>query len=150
MITHGHTLSSRATSSHKLLNHNLQVGAKFARIGQANGDVLGMFLSLGYRLEVCDFQLTIQCCAVLRGSNKEVVVKVLKPGVEDVLQTDLNMLHVISKVFEFINPDLSRISLVDVVGDVRYAALSDRGGPQAIVLHVKLLHIDLEQRPLQT
>lgn len=96
------------------------------------------------------FQLTLKCCAVLRGSNKEVVVKVLKPGVEDVLQTDLNMLHVISKVFEFINPDLSRISLVDVVGDVRYAALSDRGGSQAIVLRVKLLHIDLEHCPLQT
>ena len=58
-------------------------------------------------------------CVVLRESNKEVVLKVLKPGVEDVLQTDLNMLHVMSKVFEFINPELSRISLVDVVGDVR-------------------------------
>lgn len=56
----------------------------------------------------------------MRGSNKEVVLKVLKPGVENVLQTDLNFLHVMSKVFEFINPELSRISLVDVVGDVRW------------------------------
>lgn len=28
--------------------------------------------------------------AVLRGSNKEVVIKVLKPGTEDVLTTDMN------------------------------------------------------------
>ena len=35
---------------------------------------------------------------MLRGSNKEVVLKVLKPGVEDVLQTDLNFIVVVSKV----------------------------------------------------
>ena len=31
-------------------------------------------------------------CATLRASNKEVVIKVLKPGVEDVLTTDLSFL----------------------------------------------------------
>ena len=49
---------------------------------------------------------------MLRNSNKEVVIKVVKPGVEEVLQTDLDFLHVASKVVEFLNPELSRISLV--------------------------------------
>ena len=42
--------------------------------------------------------------AVLRGSNKEVVVKVLKPGVEDILTTDLSFLYLASRVLEFLNP----------------------------------------------
>lgn len=32
--------------------------------------------------------------AVLAGSNKEVVIKVLRPGTEDVLLTDLNFVSV--------------------------------------------------------
>ena len=36
--------------------------------------------------------------AVLRGSNKEVVIKVLKPGVQDVLTTDLDFILTASKV----------------------------------------------------
>jgi len=63
--------------------------------------------------------------AVLRNSNKEVVIKVVKPGVEEVLQTDLNFLHVASKVVEFLDPELSRISLVDVVGDIRASMLEE-------------------------
>jgi aarF domain-containing kinase len=62
---------------------------------------------------------------VLRNSNKEVVIKVVKPGVEEVLLTDLNFLYVASKVIEFLNPELSRISLVDVVGDIRGSMLEE-------------------------
>ena len=50
--------------------------------------------------------------ARLRGSQKEVVIKVLKPGVEDVLTTDLNFLYVSARVLEFLNPQLARTSLV--------------------------------------
>lgn len=54
--------------------------------------------------------------AVLRASNKEVVIKVLKPGVEDVLTTDLSFLYLTVKILQFINPELERASLVDIVG----------------------------------
>lgn len=64
-------------------------------------------------------------CAVLRNSNKRVVIKVLKPGVESMLQTDLNFLYIASKVVEFLNPELVRISLVGVVGDIRASMLEE-------------------------
>ncbi len=70
-------------------------------------------------------QLLVLVHAVLRNSNKEVVVKVLKPGVETVLQTDLDFLHVASKVVEFLNPELTRISLVAVVGDIRASMMDE-------------------------
>ncbi|KAL4855170.1 putative aarF domain-containing protein kinase [Chlorella vulgaris] len=63
--------------------------------------------------------------AVLRGSNKEVVIKVLKPGVQDVLTADLNFLYLSSKFLEFISPDLSRTSLSAVVGDIRASMLDE-------------------------
>ncbi|KAL4449557.1 hypothetical protein ABPG77_007201 [Micractinium sp. CCAP 211/92] len=63
--------------------------------------------------------------AVLRGSNKEVVIKVLKPGVEDVLTTDLNFLYLSSRFLEFISPDLARTSLSAIVGDIRSSMLEE-------------------------
>ncbi|EIE24521.1 ABC1-domain-containing protein [Coccomyxa subellipsoidea C-169] len=63
--------------------------------------------------------------AVLKDSGKEVVVKVLKPGVEDVLATDLDFLYLASRVFEFINPELSRMSLAAIVGDIRACMLEE-------------------------
>jgi aarF domain-containing kinase len=63
--------------------------------------------------------------AVLKGSNKEVVVKVLKPGVEDVLKADLSFALVASKVFTFLNPGLNRASLVDIVSDLRSSMMEE-------------------------
>lgn len=62
---------------------------------------------------------------MLKDSGKEVVVKVLKPGVEDVLATDLDFLYLASRVFEFINPELSRMSLAAIVGDIRACMLEE-------------------------
>lgn len=73
--------------------------------------------------------------AVLRNSNQEVVIKVLKPGVERVLQTDLDFLHVASKIVEFLNPELTRISLVAVVGDIR-ASMMDETNFQKEAQHI--------------
>jgi aarF domain-containing kinase len=53
--------------------------------------------------------------ARLLGSQKEVVIKVLKPGVEDILTTDLNFLYVAARVLEFLNPQLARVSLVSTL-----------------------------------
>lgn len=63
--------------------------------------------------------------ATLAGSNQQVVVKVLKPGVEDVLKTDLSFIYIATKVLEFINPDLARTSLSAIVGDVRQSMLEE-------------------------
>lgn len=63
--------------------------------------------------------------AVLAGSNQEVVLKVLKPGVEDTLKTDLSFIYIATKVLEFISPDLARTSLSAIVGDVRKSMLEE-------------------------
>lgn len=63
--------------------------------------------------------------AVLRESQKEVVLKVLKPGVEDILATDLNFLLISSKLLEVLNPDLARTSLAEIVTDIRSSMLDE-------------------------
>lgn len=63
--------------------------------------------------------------ARLRGSLKEVVIKVLKPGVGDILIADLNFLYIAARVLEFLNPQLSRTSLVGIVGDIRASMLEE-------------------------
>ena len=63
--------------------------------------------------------------AVLRESQKEVVLKVLKPGVEDILATDLNFLLISSKLLEVLNPDLARTSLAGIVTDIRSSMLDE-------------------------
>lgn len=63
--------------------------------------------------------------AVLRSSGQDVVIKVLKPGVEDVLIADLNFLYLSARLLEFINPDLSRTSLAAIVGDIRTSMLDE-------------------------
>lgn len=50
--------------------------------------------------------------ARLRGVEEDVVIKVLKPGIEDILVADLNFIYVVARIFEFLNPELSRASLV--------------------------------------
>ncbi|MCO5549996.1 hypothetical protein L7F22_003473 [Adiantum nelumboides] len=63
--------------------------------------------------------------ARLRGSMKDVVVKVLKPGVGDTLTADLNFLYIAARVLEFLNPQISRASLVGIVGDIRASMLEE-------------------------
>uniref|UniRef100_A0A7N1A0C7 ABC1 atypical kinase-like domain-containing protein n=2 Tax=Kalanchoe fedtschenkoi TaxID=63787 RepID=A0A7N1A0C7_KALFE len=63
--------------------------------------------------------------ARLRGVEEDVVVKVLKPGIEDILVADLNFIYVVARIFEFLNPDLSRASLVGIVNDIRASMLEE-------------------------
>eukprot|EP01018_Ginkgo_biloba_P004394 Gb_00375 [translate_table: standard] len=58
--------------------------------------------------------------ARLKGSQKEVVIKVLKPGIEDFLIADLNFLYAVARIVEFLNPQISRI-----VGDIRQSMLEE-------------------------
>eukprot|EP01018_Ginkgo_biloba_P037467 Gb_06259 [translate_table: standard] len=46
---------------------------------------------------------------ILKGSQKEVAFKVLKPGIEDLLILDLNFLYEVARIVEFLNPQISRI-----------------------------------------
>lgn len=62
--------------------------------------------------------------ATLR-TGEDVVVKVQKPGVADTLQADLGFLAVAGKVLEFLAPNLSRLSLANVVADLRTAILGE-------------------------
>ena len=63
--------------------------------------------------------------AVLKGSGQAVVIKVLKPGVEDTLKTDLSFIFIAAKILEFISPSLERTSLSAIVGDVRTSMLEE-------------------------
>lgn len=63
--------------------------------------------------------------AVLRGSDKEVVLKVLKPGVEDTLVCDLNFLYLATRLLQLLNPALERISLLGIVEDIRISMLDE-------------------------
>jgi len=47
-----------------------------------------------------------------------VVIKVLKPGVEAIMQSDLSFVYLSMKVLQFLNPELQRASLVDIVGEL--------------------------------
>ncbi|KAI3952840.1 hypothetical protein MKX01_006883 [Papaver californicum] len=63
--------------------------------------------------------------AKLRGSQQDVVIKVLKPGIEDTLVADLNFIYVASRILEFLNPEFSRTSLVDIVKDIKESMLEE-------------------------
>jgi len=58
--------------------------------------------------------------------GSEVVVKVQKPGIEEVLKTDLGVVYLAARILEFINPDLNiRGSLADIASDLRESMLGE-------------------------
>lgn len=63
--------------------------------------------------------------AKLRSSGIDVVIKVRKPGVDSTLQADLGFLFIATKIAEYINPSLSRLSLANIVGDIRLSMLDE-------------------------
>lgn len=63
--------------------------------------------------------------ARLKGGGKDVVLKVLKPRVEDTLLTDLNFLYLAGKFLQIIQPDLERTSLVGIIEDIRTSMLDE-------------------------
>jgi len=59
-------------------------------------------------------------------TGEEVVVKVQKPGIQEVLQTDLGFVYLATRILEFINPELnSRGSLADIASDLRESMLGE-------------------------
>ncbi|KAJ6348654.1 hypothetical protein OIU77_006267 [Salix suchowensis] len=63
--------------------------------------------------------------ARLKGSQEDVVIKVLKPGIKDILVADLNFVYIVARILEFLNPELSRASLVGIVKDIRESMLEE-------------------------
>ncbi|XP_019200477.1 PREDICTED: uncharacterized aarF domain-containing protein kinase At5g05200, chloroplastic [Ipomoea nil] len=63
--------------------------------------------------------------ARLKGSQDDVVIKVLKPGIEDILVADLNFVYVVARTLEFLSPELDRASLVAIVKDIRESMLEE-------------------------
>ena len=57
--------------------------------------------------------------ARLRASGREVVIKVQKPGVGELLEADLSFVLVVAKVLEFLSPGLERTSLSAIVADIQ-------------------------------
>lgn len=63
--------------------------------------------------------------AILKESRKEVVLKVLKPSVQDQLTVDLNFLYIATRVLEYIQPELARTSLAGIMGDIRNSMMDE-------------------------
>jgi aarF domain-containing kinase len=63
--------------------------------------------------------------AELRGSGQRVVLKVLKPGVEGVLRSDLNFIFLAVQFLQALNPDLERTSIKGIVEDIRVSMLDE-------------------------
>lgn len=58
-------------------------------------------------------------------TGEDVVIKVQKPQIDDLLKADLNFIYVASRVVEFLQPDFERTSLSAVAGDVRSSMLEE-------------------------
>jgi len=58
-------------------------------------------------------------------SGEDVVVKVQKPGVENILLTDLNFLYVGARILEYFVPNLSMASLSAIVEEIQKGMLAE-------------------------
>src|SRR5690606_40299952 len=58
-------------------------------------------------------------------SGEDVVIKIQKPGVANVLLTDLNFLYVAAKVVEFLAPKLSWTSLSGIVQEIQRTMMEE-------------------------
>lgn len=58
-------------------------------------------------------------------TGEEVVIKVQKPQIDDLLKADLNFIYIASRLIEFLQPDFERTSLSAVAGDVKSSMLEE-------------------------
>ena len=58
-------------------------------------------------------------------SGQEIVIKVQKPKIDELLRADLNFVYIASRIIEFISPDFERTSLSAVAGDVKSSMLDE-------------------------
>ncbi|MCS7206303.1 MAG: AarF/UbiB family protein [Leptospiraceae bacterium] len=62
--------------------------------------------------------------AVLKDGT-DVVLKIQKPGVKDVILTDTNFLYFAAKLFEFLVPEVERLSLSELVEDLQKSMINE-------------------------
>jgi len=62
--------------------------------------------------------------ATLR-SGEDVVIKIQKPGVRDILLTDLNFLYVSARILEYLKPSLSWASLSAIVAEIQKTMMEE-------------------------
>lgn len=58
-------------------------------------------------------------------SGEDVVIKIQKPGVENILLTDLNFLYLGARVLEYFVPNLAMASLSDIVDEIQKGMLAE-------------------------
>ncbi len=58
-------------------------------------------------------------------NGEDVVIKIQKPGVQDILITDLNFLYVSARLLELIKPDLSWASLSAIVAEIQRTMMEE-------------------------
>lgn len=58
-------------------------------------------------------------------TGEEVVIKVQKPQIDDLLKADLNFIYIASRVLEFLQPDFERTSISAVAEDVKSSMLEE-------------------------
>lgn len=58
-------------------------------------------------------------------TGEEVVIKVQKPQIDNLLKADLNFIYIASRVLEFLQPDFERTSLSAVAGDIKSSMLEE-------------------------
>jgi predicted unusual protein kinase regulating ubiquinone biosynthesis (AarF/ABC1/UbiB family) len=58
-------------------------------------------------------------------TGEHVVIKVQKPGVQDILLTDLNFLYVSARLLEFLRPTLSVASLSGIVSEIQKTMMEE-------------------------
>ena len=63
--------------------------------------------------------------ATLRATGEDVVIKVQKPRIDELLRADLNFIYIASRVLEFLQPDFERTSLSAVAGDLKSSMLEE-------------------------
>lgn len=82
--------------------------------------------------------------ATMVGGGKQVVLKVLKPGVEDVLTTDLNFLYLAVRLLQIASPELERTSITGIIEDIRSSMLDEvrprRPAPRALPRYIQSTH----------
>ncbi len=66
-----------------------------------------------------------QVHAARLAGGEDVVIKIQKPGVQDVLLTDLNFLYASARILEFLRPGLSWASLSGIVAEIQKTMLEE-------------------------
>lgn len=66
-----------------------------------------------------------QVHAARLASGEDVVIKIQKPGVQDILLTDLNFLYASARILEFLRPGLSWASLSGIVAEIQKTMMEE-------------------------